>query len=225
MKPSVYEIRMEKRRDHEFKCKTCGRSFATYQALGGHRSGHTRPKDREEKTTEIKERVHRCSVCGLNFSTGQALGGHMRRHKLLDLLAAPMFDLNMIPLDDDHDDDDHYDEYSYAVRMNKRIGEFKCKTCGRSFATYQALGGHRTSHTRLKKLVETKKIKKEFHRCPICGIYFPMGQALGGHMRRHKDMVKELALSLCWPEERVARKSTIGLNLDLNSIPMDDDED
>ncbi|KAI0501992.1 hypothetical protein KFK09_016937 [Dendrobium nobile] len=107
---------MEKRRDdHEFKCKTCGRCFATYQALGGHRTGHTRPKEREEKTTKIKERVHQCSVCGLNFSMGQALGGHMRRHKLLDLLAAPMFvpvlnfDLNLIPMDGD-DDGDHYDE-------------------------------------------------------------------------------------------------------------------
>ncbi|PKU87037.1 Zinc finger protein ZAT11 [Dendrobium catenatum] len=109
--------------------------------------------------------------------------------------------------------------------MNKRIGGFNCKTCGRSFATYQALGGHRTAHTRLTKLVETKKIKKEFHRCSICGIYFSMGQALGGHMRRHKDRAKELFLSSCWAEERVTRKSTIGLNLDLNSIPMEEDED
>jgi hypothetical protein len=27
-------------------------------------------------------------------------------------------------------------------------GEFVCKTCGRAFASFQALGGHRTSHLR-----------------------------------------------------------------------------
>ncbi|KAM0856443.1 hypothetical protein ACQ4PT_049131 [Festuca glaucescens] len=27
-------------------------------------------------------------------------------------------------------------------------GEFVCKTCGRAFATFQALGGHRASHLR-----------------------------------------------------------------------------
>ncbi|CAN6226848.1 unnamed protein product [Urochloa humidicola] len=27
-------------------------------------------------------------------------------------------------------------------------GAFRCRTCGRQFATFQALGGHRTSHNR-----------------------------------------------------------------------------
>ncbi|VAI39057.1 hypothetical protein VPH35_093698 [Triticum aestivum] len=27
-------------------------------------------------------------------------------------------------------------------------GEFVCRTCGRAFTTFQALGGHRTSHLR-----------------------------------------------------------------------------
>ncbi|KAG0467414.1 hypothetical protein HPP92_018994 [Vanilla planifolia] len=64
---------------HEFTCKTCGRWFATYQALGGHRTGHTRPK--EERIPEEKARVHECAVCGAGFPMGQALGGHMRRHR------------------------------------------------------------------------------------------------------------------------------------------------
>ncbi|GJM97076.1 hypothetical protein PR202_ga13974 [Eleusine coracana subsp. coracana] len=33
-------------------------------------------------------------------------------------------------------------------KQHRRDGEFVCKTCSRAFATFQALGGHRTSHLR-----------------------------------------------------------------------------
>uniref|UniRef100_A0ACD5X5V7 Uncharacterized protein n=1 Tax=Avena sativa TaxID=4498 RepID=A0ACD5X5V7_AVESA len=83
-------------------------------------------------------------------------------------------------------------------------GEFVCKTCGRAFATFQALGGHRTSHLRgrhglelgvgVAKAIREKKKRNEEqqHECHICGLGFEMGQALGGHMRRHRE---EMALS------------------------------
>jgi hypothetical protein len=36
-----------------------------------------------------------------------------------------------------------------AKKQHRRAdGEFVCKTCSRAFATFQALGGHRTSHLR-----------------------------------------------------------------------------
>ncbi|KAJ3680832.1 hypothetical protein LUZ60_015321 [Juncus effusus] len=71
--------------DGEFQCKTCDRSFPTFQALGGHRTGHKRKKiqtdNQSDTDTDQKKTVHQCNVCGLNFQTGQALGGHMRRHR------------------------------------------------------------------------------------------------------------------------------------------------
>ncbi|XP_047071957.1 zinc finger protein ZAT8-like [Lolium rigidum] len=84
-------------------------------------------------------------------------------------------------------------------------GEFACKTCGRSFPTFQALGGHRTSHLRgrhglalalagdhysvkPKKTTSTDDQKPAaVHQCHVCGLTFEMGQALGGHMRRHRE--------------------------------------
>jgi hypothetical protein len=86
-------------------------------------------------------------------------------------------------------------------------GEFVCKTCSRSFPTFQALGGHRTSHLRArhglalalavagdhysakpKKTTSTDDQKPAaVHQCHVCGLSFEMGQALGGHMRRHRD--------------------------------------
>ncbi|KAK8502116.1 hypothetical protein V6N13_038623 [Hibiscus sabdariffa] len=70
-----------------FECKTCNRQFASFQALGGHRASHKKPKsiDDDSKSTEnqqpTKPKTHECSICGVEFTIGQALGGHMRRHK------------------------------------------------------------------------------------------------------------------------------------------------
>ncbi|KAF2288732.1 hypothetical protein GH714_011821 [Hevea brasiliensis] len=49
---------------HLFECKTCNRRFPSFQALGGHRASHKKPR----MTTE-------------NKPSRQALGGHMRKHR------------------------------------------------------------------------------------------------------------------------------------------------
>jgi len=94
----------------EFKCSVCGKSFASYQALGGHKTSHrvkqpTPPADGAAATATLvaalpavlpsaepatsstaassdgaTNRVHRCSICQKEFPTGQALGGHKRKH-------------------------------------------------------------------------------------------------------------------------------------------------
>ncbi|XVE69129.1 hypothetical protein DITRI_Ditri09bG0125900 [Diplodiscus trichospermus] len=69
-----------------FACKTCNRQFPSFQALGGHRASHKKPKFMEgdgvpENQPPAKPKTHECSICGLEFAIGQALGGHMRRHR------------------------------------------------------------------------------------------------------------------------------------------------
>lgn len=93
-----------------YQCKTCSRCFNSFQALGGHRASHKKPKGvlGDKKTLMLleddiqfnngspslnlqmsnrppsypnKSKVHECSICGAEFSSGQALGGHMRRHR------------------------------------------------------------------------------------------------------------------------------------------------
>ncbi|KAJ3683998.1 hypothetical protein LUZ61_013162 [Rhynchospora tenuis] len=85
------------------------------------------------------------------------------------------------------------------VNNKKRFsmpGIYECKTCQRQFPSFQALGGHRTSHKRPRARAEgiglvlgASKKAKQRHECTVCGAEFAMGQALGGHMRRHKSMV------------------------------------
>ncbi|KAG8371253.1 hypothetical protein BUALT_Bualt13G0068400 [Buddleja alternifolia] len=86
-----------------YECKTCNRTFPSFQALGGHRASHKKPKttvdiDRKKSppppplaepvtpppSSHIdrnKPKIHECSICGSEFGSGQALGGHMRRHR------------------------------------------------------------------------------------------------------------------------------------------------
>lgn len=73
-----------------FECKTCNRQFPSFQALGGHRASHKKPRlmgldnlndHEQEELSPPKPKVHECSICGLEFAIGQALGGHMRRHR------------------------------------------------------------------------------------------------------------------------------------------------
>ncbi|RLN22475.1 hypothetical protein C2845_PM07G27960 [Panicum miliaceum] len=108
-----------------FECKTCSKRFQSFQALGGHRTSHTRLQARmlsdaagagaaaaAAAAERDRARVHECAVCGLEFSMGQALGGHMRRHRGEappaahdDGAAHPdqaMPDLNFPPLEDDN---------------------------------------------------------------------------------------------------------------------------
>nr|BAA21921.1 ZPT2-12 [Petunia x hybrida] len=73
--------------DHhnDFECKTCNKRFSSFQALGGHRASHKRPKlligAGEFLVQPSSKKMHECSICGMEFSLGQALGGHMRRHR------------------------------------------------------------------------------------------------------------------------------------------------
>lgn len=79
----------------EFECRTCGRRFSTFQALGGHRTSHKRPRVHPDGLElllgahpgKAATPVHRCATCCQVFATGQALGGHMRRHRNVPALS------------------------------------------------------------------------------------------------------------------------------------------
>lgn len=71
-----------------FECKTCNRQFSSFQALGGHRASHKKPRLTAAgddlhllEASPPKPKTHECTICGLEFPIGQALGGHMRRHR------------------------------------------------------------------------------------------------------------------------------------------------
>ncbi|GAA0160919.1 C2H2 zinc finger transcription factor [Lithospermum erythrorhizon] len=78
---------------------------------------------------------------------------------------------------------------------------FKCSVCDRTFSSYQALGGHKASHSQRKSSTAgddhsisttststaTTTTTSRAHECSICHKCFPTGQALGGHKRCHYE--------------------------------------
>ncbi|XP_057756909.1 zinc finger protein ZAT12-like [Arachis stenosperma] len=90
---SNYNNNNDNNNNRVFECKTCNRQFPSFQALGGHRASHKKPRlmdddhggnnkmEEQHQLEAQKPKTHECSICGLEFAIGQALGGHMRRHR------------------------------------------------------------------------------------------------------------------------------------------------
>ncbi|CAH1443622.1 unnamed protein product [Lactuca virosa] len=69
---------------------------------------------------------------------------------------------------------------------------YECKDCDKKYDTFQALGGHRASHKKVKLSGSENSSPwtslQKLHGCKVCGVEFAIGQALGGHMRRHHGL-------------------------------------
>lgn len=103
-------------------------------------------------------------------------------------------------------------------KLKKQSSKYKCETCERVFKSYQALGGHRASHKKIKTKQSEKVsswVKEKIHECPVCLRVFASGQALGGHKRSCSlsgDIITD---------RQVGGKNMIDLNL---PAPVDDDD-
>ncbi|XP_023521342.1 zinc finger protein ZAT10-like [Cucurbita pepo subsp. pepo] len=77
---------------------------------------------------------------------------------------------------------------------------YNCPLCDKVFSSYQALGGHKTSHRKPASVDDqstsvsgatssttTSTSGGRAHVCNVCHKSFPTGQALGGHKRRHYE--------------------------------------
>ncbi|OIW12789.1 hypothetical protein TanjilG_24722 [Lupinus angustifolius] len=127
--------------------------------------------------------------------------------------------------------------FNTSNNNNNRV--FECKTCNRQFPSFQALGGHRASHKKLRLMGQEKDQmvhdsptpKAKTHECSICGLEFAIGQALGGHMRRHRvpsssngDMQSSITSLSCSVDTKKKKgNSKKVLFLDLNLTPLEND--
>ncbi|XP_058739487.1 zinc finger protein ZAT9-like [Vicia villosa] len=125
------------------------------------------------------------------------------------------------------------DESQELIKVNKsnnkvRKGKYKCETCNKVFKSYQALGGHRASHKKIKTNITIEEsspefdvVEKKVHECPVCLRVFNSGQALGGHKRTHVMHGSTTSTTIPIFSTKKVGKSVIDLNL---PAPIDEDE-
>ncbi|KAL7593045.1 zinc finger protein ZAT9 [Lactuca sativa] len=132
--------------------------------------------------------------------------------------------------DREHEESDNESESDREIINVKRTPtrtKYRCETCNKVFRSYQALGGHRASHKKIKQshhdnIHQTQNVAMEdkIHECPVCFKVFASGQALGGHKRSHVT-----ASSASMAAAKPVAKQSINL-IDLNlPAPIDEEDD
>ncbi|KAK9124116.1 hypothetical protein Sjap_013718 [Stephania japonica] len=117
---------------YAYQCKTCNRCFSSFQALGGHRASHKKPKTCI--TSNLVFHDHQLQqdeshfVCNTNSSPSPPPSDHpqqQQHHQLHDQIMIGQ---------------------KGASINNKSSKVHECSICGSEFSSGQALGGHMRRH-------------------------------------------------------------------------------
>lgn len=120
-----------------YECKTCNKSFSSFQALGGHRASHKKPKPATLTLSEIKKSITPSSVMFSLINTDHNHNNNHHHyledeHTTLSLqIATPTLLTTNISTNNSN---------------NKGNKVHECGICGAEFSSGQALGGHMRRH-------------------------------------------------------------------------------
>ncbi|KAL5582951.1 hypothetical protein UlMin_015393 [Ulmus minor] len=116
-----------------YECKTCNRSFSSFQALGGHRASHKKPKQApSEEKREIQHQIEEKQV--LVFEKSESLP-------------------SSLPIQITSNN------HKVSFQGNKANKVHECSICGSEFTSGQALGGHMRRHRAAASNADSTKIK------------------------------------------------------------------
>ncbi|XP_030440278.2 zinc finger protein ZAT5-like [Syzygium oleosum] len=110
-----------------YECKTCSRTFPSFQALGGHRASHKKP-NKAAPTAEDKKHHHQFRTSSSDDEELAQFKGHNVSSSALSLQLSGR---NML---------------FGSSFSNKHPKVHECAICGAEFASGQALGGHMRRH-------------------------------------------------------------------------------
>ncbi|KAF2321734.1 hypothetical protein GH714_001962 [Hevea brasiliensis] len=114
-----------------YECKTCNRTFPSFQALGGHRASHKKPKSivEEKKGLLALPLLDDLEDCQLNKSSSTTSSSDHLHH----LQPQPPRSLQI-------------SNKGFNFLGNNKAKIHECSICGSEFTSGQALGGHMRRH-------------------------------------------------------------------------------
>ncbi|RLM79525.1 zinc finger protein ZAT5 [Panicum miliaceum] len=119
-----------------YECKTCNKCFPTFQALGGHRASHKKPR-LAGADDEIAINVVTASKAIKQQKPPMATASPPPPPPALQ----PQMDVAVFP-----DVTTALSLNSVAISSSKQLRVHECSICGAEFASGQALGGHMRRH-------------------------------------------------------------------------------
>ncbi|KAI3985240.1 hypothetical protein MKX01_022654 [Papaver californicum] len=181
------------------------KQFSSFQALGGHRASHKKPRLMElyslddqsindNQQQAKKPKMHDCSICGLTFAIGQALGGHMRRHRTA-MIESSLATTTTTGLSADVTNITRQKEVllkrsnSSMRRGRAEMEESIEATMAKCLMLLSRDNGKRDYRSVIDQQQQTRtstSTKDRVYECKTCNKQFQSFQALEGHRARHK---------------------------------------
>jgi DNA-directed RNA polymerase subunit RPC12/RpoP len=114
-----------------YECKTCNRFFHSFQALGGHRASHKKPKMKEEKQSSLPQPRQIATTTGEFEEENNQI--HTKNITTINPIVPPVsLELRC--------------GVNINFKPNKLNKIHECSICGAEFTSGQALGGHMRRH-------------------------------------------------------------------------------
>ncbi|XVE75453.1 hypothetical protein DITRI_Ditri12bG0094900 [Diplodiscus trichospermus] len=114
-----------------YECKTCNRTFPSFQALGGHRASHKKPKA-ASAAAMVDAKIRQFTTAA---ATDEEEGQFIKTNNLSSL---------SLQLSNNNNNNNNNNRGLYSNNNKAKVHE--CSICGAEFTSGQALGGHMRRH-------------------------------------------------------------------------------
>ncbi|XP_022764601.1 zinc finger protein ZAT5-like [Durio zibethinus] len=113
-----------------YECKTCNRTFPSFQALGGHRASHKKPKA-ASAAAMVEEKIRQFTAAAAAAASDEEEGKFIKTNNISSL----SLELS-----------NHNNNNRGLYGNNNKAKVHECSVCGAEFTSGQALGGHMRRH-------------------------------------------------------------------------------